>query len=149
MDTKPTPGDTSVDDESIRQETMAIMGKYQELLVGGQLDEWIELWAEGGVCEFPYAGSGQARRLVGHAEILDYMKSIQGEIEIDEVTSMTVHSCVDPTTVVLEVSARGRAVKTGKPYHQSYVIVAQTEAGKLQNYREYWNPVVIAEANES
>jgi len=41
---------------------------------------------------------------------------------------------------------QGRAVETDKPYNQQYVIVAEARDGKLAHYREYWNPLVSAEA---
>jgi ketosteroid isomerase-like protein len=48
--------------------------------------------------------------------------------------------------VVVEMTIKGRAVETDKPYNQQYVIVAETRDGKLTHYREYWNPLVSAEA---
>jgi hypothetical protein len=44
------------------------------------------------------------------------------------------------------MTIRGRAVETNKTYNQQYVIVAEARDGKLAHYREYWNPLVSAEA---
>jgi ketosteroid isomerase-like protein len=57
-----------------------------------------------------------------------------------------VHPAQDPNVVIVEMTIRGRAVETDKPYNQQFVIVAETRDGKLARYREYWNPLVSAEA---
>ena len=44
------------------------------------------------------------------------------------------------------MTIKGRALETGKPYNQQYVVVAQAREGKLAHYREYWNPLIAAEA---
>ncbi len=132
--------------DEIRAATMQIVGRYQSLMAQGNWDEWIGLWAEGGILEFPFAPSGRKSLYKGHAEILAYMKAASGKIAIDSVERMCVHPMLDPGMGMVEVSIRGRAVATGAPYPQRYVMVFETENGKLKHYREYWNPLVSMDA---
>jgi hypothetical protein len=134
------------DDEAIRLETLTLMQQYQTLLTEGRFNEWIELWADDGVCEFPYANPGSPRHLQGKEQILDYMTAYPSRISIDGVDELRVHPALDPNVIVVEMTIKGRAVETDKPYNQQYVIVAETRDGKLAHYREYWNPLVSAEA---
>ena len=134
------------DDESIRLETLSLMQQYQTLLTEGRFNEWIELWADDGVCEFPFASPERPRHLLGKEQILAYMTAYPSRISIDGVDELRVHPALDPNVVVVEMTIRGRAVETDKPYNQQYVIVAETRDGKLAHYREYWNPLVSAEA---
>ena len=46
----------------------------------------------------------------------------------------------------MEMTINGTATQTGRPYNQRYVVVAETKDGKLAHYREYWNPLISAEA---
>ena len=46
---------TTPDDQAIRDQTVALMQAYQTLITEQRFDEWIELWADDGVCEFPFA----------------------------------------------------------------------------------------------
>ena len=134
------------DDEGIRLETLTLMQQYQRLLTEARFSEWIELWADDGVCEFPFASPGRPRLLQGKEQILAYMTAYPSRIFIEGVDKLRVHPALDPNVVVVEMTIKGRAVKTDKPYNQQYVIVAETRDGKLTHYREYWNPLVSAEA---
>ena len=134
------------DDEGIRLETLALMQQYQRLLTEARFGEWIELWADDGVCEFPFASPGRPRLLQGKEQILAYMTAYPSRIFIEGVDKLRVHPALDPNVVVVEMTIKGRAVETDKPYNQQYVIVAETRDGKLTHYREYWNPLVSAEA---
>jgi ketosteroid isomerase-like protein len=134
------------DDESIRLETLTLMQQYQRLLTEARFGEWIELWADDGVCEFPFASPGRPRLLQGKEQILAYMTAYPSRIFIEGVDKLRVHPALDPNVVVVEMTIKGRAVETDKPYNQQYVIVAETRDGKLTHYREYWNPLMSAEA---
>lgn len=134
------------DDESPRLTTLTLMQQYQTLLTEARFDEWIELWADDGVCEFPFAGPERPRLLQGKEQILAYMTDYPSRISIDGVDELRVHPALDPNVVVVEMTIRGRAVETNKTYNQQYVIVAEARDGKLAHYREYWNPLVSAEA---
>ncbi len=122
------------------------MQQYQRLLTEARFGEWIELWADDGVCEFPFASPGRPRLLQGKEQILAYMTAYPSRIFIEGVDKLRVHPALDPNVVVVEMTIKGRAVETDKPYNQQYVIVAETRDGKLTHYREYWNPLVSAEA---
>ena len=134
------------DDESIRLETLSLMQQYQRLLTEARFGEWIELWADDGVCEFPFASPGRPRLLQGKEQILAYMTAYPSRIFIEGVDKLRVHPALDPNVVVVEMTIKGRAVETDKPYNQQYVIVDETRDGKLTHYREYWNPLVLDEA---
>lgn len=134
------------DEESIRLETLTLMQQYQRLLTEARFGEWIELWADDGVCEFPFASPGRPRLLQGKEQILAYMTAYPSRIFIEGVDKLRVHPALDPNVVVVEMTIKGRAVETDKPYNQQDVIVAETRDGKLTHYREYWNPLVSAEA---
>jgi uncharacterized protein len=137
--------ETMSDDET-RAQTLAVMRAYQTLIAARNFDEWIELWADDGVCEFPYAPEGRPQRIEGKAAIYDYMTGYPERISIDGVRALRVHPMLDPRSIVAELAISGHTVDTGRPYNQHYVIFASTEGGKLTNYREYWNPLISIEA---
>jgi hypothetical protein len=68
------------DDEGIRRETLALMLQYQKLLTEARFDEWIELWANDGICEFPFASAGRVKLLQGKEQILAYMRAYPSRI---------------------------------------------------------------------
>jgi ketosteroid isomerase-like protein len=133
-------------DDEIRQENLALMQQYQDLLFEKRFDEWIELWTDDGICEFPFAGPNRPRTLEGKERILAYMTAYPSRFSVDGVDELRVHQGLDPNVVVIEMTIKGCAVETGKPYNQQFVIVAEAREGKLAHYREYSNPLVSAEA---
>jgi hypothetical protein len=133
-------------DDEIRQGNLALMQQYQTLLLEHRFDEWIDLWADDGTCEFPFAGPDRPKTLEGKEKILAYMRAYPSRFSVESVDELRVHQGLDPNVVVVEMRIKGQAVETGKPYNQQFVIVAEAREGKLAHYREYWNPLVSAEA---
>jgi uncharacterized protein len=133
-------------DEQIRDQTLVLMSRYQELITTRRFDEWIELWTDDAVCEFPFAGPGRPARLTGKAEILAYMKAYPDTISVEGVQDIQLHPGQDPNVLVVELTIAGTATQTGRPYNQQFVIIARARDGRLAHYREYWNALVSAEA---
>ena len=134
-------------DDEIRAQTLKIATAYQTLIGRGAWDEWIELWAEDGTLEFPYAPPGRQSIYRGKAEILAYMKAATGKMKIDSIGAMRVHPLLDPHGMTVELAARGSILATGKPYDQKYVFFFEVRNGKIVQYREYWNPLVSIDAH--
>jgi len=139
---------TASDEQEVRNQTVAVMQAYQTLLTEQRFDEWIELWADDGICEFPFATEGRPKRLNGKREILEYMSRYPGRISLEGVDEFKVHLGLDPRVLVVEMTIRATATPTGRRYDQQLVIVGETNDGKLVHYREYWNPVIWAAAFE-
>jgi ketosteroid isomerase-like protein len=136
---------TTTEDEQ-RAATLQIVGAYQLLAAQKRWDEWIELWAEDGVLEFPYAPAGRRRAYAGKADILAYMTATTGKIAVDSVKQMRVFPMQDPQAAAVEVSIKGHVPTSGVPYDQSYVLFFEARDGKLHRYREYWNPMISIDA---
>jgi ketosteroid isomerase-like protein len=132
-------------DDKVRDQTLAIARSYMMLLKDRRFDEWIELWADDGTCEFPYAPEDR-RLLQGKKPIYDYMTAYPEVMAIDSVADMRVHPMLNPEIAVVELAITGRALKTGRPYNQRYVIFIEAQRGKIWRYREYWNSSISTEA---
>jgi ketosteroid isomerase-like protein len=123
---------------------MQVATAYQTLL--GKWDEWIELWADDGELEFPFAPAGRQSIYRGKAEILAYMKAASGKMKIDGITAMKITPALDPHIVTVELTVKGQILSTGLPYNQRYVFMFEVKDGKLSRYREYWNPLISIDA---
>src|ERR1700728_2494512 len=136
----------SSNDDERRAATLKLMRDYQTLIGQRRFDEWIELWADDGVLEFPYAPAGRRRAYLGKADILAYMKHATGRIAADSVEQMRISLMLDPGMAVVELSIKGRALANDAPYNQSFVIFFEVQDGKLRRHREYWNPLTTIDA---
>ena len=135
----------SPQDDKVRERTLELARSYMMLLKDRRFEEWAELWADDGICEFPYAPEGR-RLLEGKKAIYAYMTSYPDVMAIDSVAEMRVHPMLDPEVAAVELAINGRALTTGRPYNQRYVIFIEARGGKIRRYREYWNSLISIEA---
>ena len=111
-------------------------------------EDFVDLFAEDGSIEFPYALPGWPKRVTGHADLITYLEPIGELFAVEAVTGMTVHRTQEATVAIVEFSISGHALKTGKHYDQSYVeVITTSKDGKITNYRDYWNPLVVQNLN--
>lgn len=115
-------------------------------LLCGQIDPWIEMFAEEGVMEFPYALDGYPQEVVGRAAIAEYMDGYPDRLELNSIEGPIFHFSTDPAVVIVEFSCRGKATQTGLPYNQRYIGVVTARGGKVVKYKDYWNPLVAMQA---
>lgn len=139
--------DAATESSAIQQ----LVQKYMSLLSQQNWNEWIDLWADDGVLEFPFAPAGRQSRYVGKADILDYMKAVivrmAGRVKSEGLDYFRARAMSDPAMICLEMGIKGRVLENGAPYHQKYVSIIEMKEGKLSLYREYWNPIVSMDTN--
>lgn len=107
---------------------------------------FVEMMAEDGVMEFPFAPPGQVRRLAGRAAVARHLASLAGLIEFEAMIDLVVHDTRDEGVVVLEFGCKGRGVQTGAPYDQRYVSIITVRDGHIVRYLDYWDPLVVLRA---
>jgi uncharacterized protein len=102
----------------------------------------LDLMAEDGVVEFPFAGPGRPKKLSGHRDLTAYLEPLADLLAIESFTDPVVHWTPNPKVVILEFSIVGRMRSNGQPYKQSYVEIVTVQDGKIENIRDYWNPLL-------
>ena len=126
----------------------AAMGKFMDLILREDIPQWMELWNEDAVFEYPFAPPGFPQEVSGKQGIFENFKDFPNRIKFFEFTNVQMHPTLDPDTLIVEFAGRGQIVATGKPYNQRYISVVQMAGGKILRYRDYWNPLVILEASD-
>lgn len=141
----PDPNQASATDDDVRASTLQLVGSYLALLAEKRWDEWIELWADDGELNFPFAPLGRKSVYRGRHEILGYMSDV-GRVVVDSVDTFALLPMQDPLAAAVEFTVKGHAPETGAPFNQTYVILFETKGGKIWRHREYWNPLVTIDA---
>jgi uncharacterized protein len=93
----------SNDDEDRRAAVERLLNQYLHLFSEQRWGEWIDLWADEGVLEFPFAPPGRRARYAGKAEILAYMQPLGGRMKIDQLEYFDLHPMRDPRLVCFEL----------------------------------------------
>ena len=103
---------------------------------------WLDLFADDAIVEFPYAPAvGTPARLVGKPAIAAYFGGASGTFRELRFSALRPFPSADPEQAIAEVHGSALVGPAGKPYEQDYVMVLRTRAGKIVEYREYWNPI--------
>lgn len=126
-------------DEEVRARTLDIVSQFQTFITQKRMDDWIGLWHEDGVLEFPFAPDGRQQAYSGKAAVLKQMTSAMSRVQIESVQYFKVHPMQNPEAVMVEAGTNARFLATDQPYNQTYVLYVETREGKIWRYREYWN----------
>jgi len=136
----------TADHEKRFLEARFIYERFTKSLVEQDLEQWIELFDENVVFEFPYAPKGFTQRLEGKSALYAYIKELPGKLQLTTFTEPFIHLTLDPNVFIIEFGIeKGHAVESGRPYPQSYISVIKTNGlsdNKIIHYKDYWNPIV-------
>ncbi|MDQ1023620.1 ketosteroid isomerase-like protein [Streptomyces umbrinus] len=116
-----------------------------QLLLDKNIPAWVDLWAEDGVIEFPFAPQGWPGRLEGKEAIAAYMRHYPDHIDLHDFPDVRIHLTTESDVIVVEMRAVGRLVETDSPYDMTYIAVVTVRDGLISSYRDYWNPLVVQE----
>ncbi|SOE15889.1 hypothetical protein SAMN06272775_6775 [Streptomyces sp. 2323.1] len=116
-----------------------------QLLLDKNIPAWVDLWAEDGILEFPFAPQGWPGRLEGKDAIAAYMCHYPDHIDLHDFPDVRIHRTTAPKTIVVEMRGMGRLVETGAPFDMTYIAVVTVQDGRFTSYRDYWNPLAVQE----
>ncbi|MFJ7205766.1 nuclear transport factor 2 family protein [Streptomyces sp. NPDC098789] len=120
-----------------------LYGHGLRLLLEKDIAGWVDLWAEDGVMEFPFAPEGWPARLEGKAAVAAYMRHYPDHVDLHDFPEVTVHETTVPGTIVVEMRGVGRLVESDSPFDMTYIAVVTVEDGLITSYRDYWNPLAV------
>ena len=121
----------------------------QVLRAGREMDveTIVGLMAPDGSIEWPFRPPGVPARVQGRTEIRRFMtEAAKGFIRFDEYRNVVVHETTDPEVIIVEYEAYGTVVPTGAPFQQTLIAVFRVRNGQIVSYRDYLNPLPLAEA---
>ena len=106
-----------------------------------------QLFADDGVIEYPFAAPGFPTVYSGRPAIeglVERMRGARDLFDIHEVTAVA-HETTDPEVVVAEIEHSGHSHVNDAPYKVSALGIIRVRDGKIVHYRDYMNPVAMAE----
>jgi uncharacterized protein len=106
-----------------------------------------ELYTDDYVLELPYA-KPDAVRVEGLAATLPYLEAAFKVFRFT-LTITNVLEVASGDTIVAEYTSEGTVIPNGKRYANTYIGVWKFRDGKVASTREYYDPVVSADAYSS
>jgi ketosteroid isomerase-like protein len=109
--------------------------------------KWRAPFAEDAVWEFAYGvAAGIPPVLHGIDAIEDSVKHFLATIDNFRFSNLKIYPIDGNDAVFGEFEGDGRAIKTGRTYHQNYVFYVRAKDGKIISIREYFDPSRIVAA---
>lgn len=104
------------------------------------------LLAEDVLCDWPYPPmEGAAREIRGRAQVQEFFAGGMVAFEPYRYEITSIFDLVDPNSLIAEYHSNSRFLPSGAPYRNDYLGIFRFDAGLVTYWREYINPVVVAE----
>lgn len=134
------------DTESIPSFGVMIRHALGDVIAPEAGDDFLSMCSEDIVFQFPYAPAGTVTEVRGLESLTQYLVAVGGLIAFDSLSEPTVHPSKDGQTFTVEFTCKGRNTSTQERYDQTYVSVIRCLDGKIVQYRDYWNPLILLNA---
>ncbi len=135
LDTAPLAGEPTTLDAILRD----VLGDQ----LGDGADNFIDMFADAGVLECPFAPPGALRRLAGREAIAEYYERLTAIQSSEGMVQRAVYTVENEGLVLLEYEGTVRNKRDGGTYRQRYVAVVAVGGGRIRLFREYWNPLPV------
>ena len=113
-------------------------------LVDGE--HFFDLFAANAVTEYVVTVPGYPRRVEGRDNLAELYRGYGNTMTLDRCSDLAVHRDRESSVVVLEYTAHGRAVATGRPYTNHFVSVITIRDRKVTHWRDYLDPLAVFDA---
>lgn len=109
-------------------------------------NDFLSMCAQDVVFRFPFAPDGTVTEVHGLEKLTAYIRAVAGLIGFDSLSPPIVHPSQDGQTFTVEFTCKGHCRENQRPYDQSYISVIRCQNGKIVEYRDYWNPLILLSA---
>lgn len=130
-----------------RIQTVAVVRKFLESLEKKDMKMFAEVWADDAVQDMPYSPKGFPRRVSGKDNLLKHYSAwpnISGKAKF--LDGIVFHPMRDPQRVFVEYRGEVEIIPTQRIYKQIYGGLFHVSDGKIELFREYYDPNAFAEA---
>ena len=130
-----------------RQQTKQTVIDFLTALEDKDMDKFAELWAEDAVQDMPFSPEGFPKRVEGKNALIQHYAAwpeISGLANFTD--NLVFYPMQDATMVFAEWRGDVEIIPTGKQYKQQYGGLFHVVDGKIELFREYYDPIVFKDA---
>ena len=121
--------------------TAELGAKFLDALTTRDVDVVMPLWNEDGVMEFPYVPEGSPNRFEGVETIQATLASafqLRPKMAFFDVVT---YQAEDSDLAFVEFKG-DMELANGTPYNNTYIALVRAKNGRLQHFKEFFNPLV-------
>ena len=127
-----------------RQETKQAVIDFLKSLEEKDMDKFASVWAEDAVQDMPFSPEGFPKRVAGKANLIKHYAAwpeISGKANFTD--ELVFYPMQDATMIFAEWRGEVAIIPTKRIYRQRYSGLFQVVDGKIELFREYYDPIVF------
>ena len=121
--------------------TAELAERFLQALTTRDVDQIMPLWNDDGVMEFPFVPEGSPNRFEGVDAIRTTLAGAFVQRPKMRFFDVKAHQAADPNLAFVEFKG-DMTLQSGAPYNNTYIAKVEARDGKLQNFKEFFNPLV-------
>ena len=127
--------------------TADLAERFLEALTTRDVEKVMPLWNGDGIMEFPFVPEGSPNKFEGAEAIRTTLASAFTQRPRMRFFDVKAHQATDPSVAFVEFKG-DMTLRSGAPYNNTYIAKVVAYHGKLQHFKEFFNPLVdIAAGN--
>jgi ketosteroid isomerase-like protein len=121
----------------------AVIEEFLDALEAMSVERFLNVWHDNGVQVMPYAPEGFPARLEGKKAIRRQYAILLAEYKFMRIPDRVFHFTNDPNCVWVEFQREIQIKATGKSFNNAYVCLFILRDGRIIEYKEYCNPLIL------
>ena len=121
--------------------TAQLAERFLDALTTRDIEQVVPLWNEDGVMEFPFVPEGSPNRFAGIEAIRTTLASAFVQRPRIRFFDIKAYQAADPNLAFVEFKG-DMALLSGQAYNNTYIAKVEAREGKLQYFKEFFNPLV-------
>lgn len=130
-----------------RQQAKQVVIDFLTSLEDKDMDKLASVWAEDAVQDMPFSPEGFPKRVEGKDNLIEHYAAwpeISGEASFTD--DLVFYPMQDATMVFAEWRGDVEIIPTGRNYQQRYGGLFHVVVGKIELFREYYDPIAFKDA---
>ena len=123
-----------------------VLARRRQLILDGDIDGFVDLFAPDGVIEAPFAPPGAPSRLEGREAIREYSRHLMASpLRLVDFEVIELYQTQDPEVVIVELRTKGTITTTGRPFTATSIQVLRIREDQIVLFRDFADPRVLAD----
>ena len=119
-----------------------VLARRRDLLLNGDIDGFVDLFAPDAVLEGPFTGpQGASLRLEGLEAIREYSRQIMASpLRLEDFETVEFYQTQDPEVVIVELRTKATVTSTGRAFTATSIQVFRIREGRILLFRDFADP---------
>jgi hypothetical protein len=121
-----------------------VLAQRRHLLLSGDIDGFVDLFAPDGVIDAPFAPPGAPSRLEGREAIREYSHHLMASpLRLEDFEVTELYQTQDPEVMIVETRTKGTLATTGLSFAATSIQVFRVREGQIVLFRDFADPRVL------